>query len=177
MIGIRLASGAELAADVVVTATGLNLLLFGGMALSVDGAAVAPSQKVTFQGIMLADVRNLAFAIGYTNTSWTLKIDLVVPYVARILRHPDRRPTTVAAVAPADVGELRPLIDLTSGYIRRSIDQMPKQGGHAPWRLHQNYPLDVVIFRLSRLHGNGLRFSGRTPTQRSGTSEHWQPHE
>ena len=165
--GIRLASGHELPADVVVTATGLNLLLFGGIDLRVDGVPVDPSQKVTYQGMMLADVPNLAFAIGYTNASWTLKIDLVVHYVARILRHLDRsRHTTVTPVAPADVGELRPLIDLTSGYIRRGIGQMPKQGGHTPWRLHQNYPRDVRMFRLSRLHGNGLRFSGRSSTPR-----------
>jgi cation diffusion facilitator CzcD-associated flavoprotein CzcO/pimeloyl-ACP methyl ester carboxylesterase len=170
--GIRLASGAELAADVVVTATGLNLLLFGGMALSVDGVPVDPATKVTYQGMMLADVPNLAFAIGYTNASWTLKIDLVVHYVARILRHLDRSGhTTVTPVAPPGVGELRPLIDLTSGYIRRGIDQMPKQGAHAPWRLHQNYPRDVRMFRLSRLHGNGLLFSGLAAqwTRRSGS--------
>ncbi|ARC55637.1 FAD-containing monooxygenase EthA [Frondihabitans sp. 762G35] len=160
--GIRLTSGEELDADVIVTATGLNLLLFGGMALSVDGTAIDPAERVTYKGMMLEGVPNLAFAIGYTNASWTLKIDLVVHYVERLLRHLDRtKQTTVVPVPPRDVGERTPLIDLSSGYIRRGIHLMPKQGAEAPWRLHQNYPLDVKLFRLGRLRGDGLRFSGR----------------
>ena len=159
--GIRLASGDELPADVIVTATGLNLLLFGGMKLSLDGAPIDPSKRVTYKGMMLDGVPNLAFAIGYTNASWTLKIDLVVHFVTRMLRHLDRSGTTaVTPEAPQNLGALRPLIDLTSGYIRRGIDQMPKQGARAPWTLHQNYPRDVKLFRLSRLLGDGLRFTG-----------------
>ncbi|BDZ48909.1 flavin-binding monooxygenase [Frondihabitans sucicola] len=162
--GIRLASGDELPADVVVTATGLNLLLFGGMALSMDGEPFDPADRVTYKGMMLDGVPNLAFAIGYTNASWTLKIDLVARYVERILRFQDRHGArTVTPVAPADVGPLEPLIDLASGYIRRGIAQMPKQGRVAPWRLHQNYPRDVRLFRFSRLTGDGLRFSSAEP--------------
>ncbi|MCZ2404660.1 NAD(P)/FAD-dependent oxidoreductase [Paenarthrobacter sp. Z7-10] len=166
--GIRLAGGGELAADVIITATGLNLMLFGGMRLSLDGAPIDPSKRVTYKGMMLDGVPNLAFAIGYTNASWTLKIDLVVHFVARILRQLKRsRQTTVMPVAPADMGELKPLIELSSGYIRRGISQMPKQGARAPWRLHQNYPKDVRMFRLGFLRGDGLHFSGKSPAARS----------
>lgn len=162
--GIRLASGEVLDADVIVTATGLNLLLFGGMKLSIDGHPLDPADRVTYKGMMLEGVPNLAFAIGYTNASWTLKIDLVARYVERILRYQDRHHlATVTAVAPSDVGPLEPLIDLSSGYIRRGIAQMPKQGRVAPWRLHQNYPRDVRLFRLGRLRGDGLRFSKAEP--------------
>jgi len=165
--GIRLGSGDELAADVIVTATGLSLLLFGGIALSRDGVPFDPADRVTYKGMMLDGVPNLAFAIGYTNASWTLKIDLVVRYVERILRHQDRHHLdTATPTAPSDVGPLEPLIDLRSGYIRRGIAQMPKQGRVAPWRLHQNYPRDVRLFRFGRLTGDGLRFSKSHATRR-----------
>jgi cation diffusion facilitator CzcD-associated flavoprotein CzcO len=174
--GIRLASGDELDADAIVTATGLNLLLFGGMRLSLDGEEVDPSQRVTYKGMMLDGVPNLAFAIGYTNASWTLKIDLVVHFVTRILRHLDRSGTaSVTPAAPSDLGPTRPLIDLTSGYIRRGIDQMPKQGSRAPWTLHQNYPRDVRLFRLSRLGGDGLAFRGRSSSRSRSRSRSREP--
>jgi monooxygenase len=166
--GVRLASGDELPADVIVTATGLNLLLFGGVALSIDGQAFDPADRVTYKGMMLDGVPNLAFALGYTNASWTLKIDLVIRYVERILRYRDRHGLdTVTPRAPTDVGPLEPLIDLSSGYIRRGIAQMPKQGRVAPWRLHQNYPRDVKLFRFSRLTGDGLRFTRAKARQRA----------
>ena len=149
----------ELPADVVVTATGLNLLLFGGMRLSVDGVEVDPATRLTYKGFMLSGVPNLAFAIGYTNASWTLKIDLVVHYVARLLRHADRHGYRSAVpVAPERPGPTSPLIDLTSGYVSRGVHLMPRQGARSPWRMHQNYPRDVWLMRHSTLTRDGMRF-------------------
>ena len=149
----------ELPADVVVTATGLNLLLFGGMRLSVDGEAVDPATRLTYKGFMLSGVPNLAFAIGYTNASWTLKIDLVVHYVSRLLRHLDRHGLRSATpVAPSRPGPTTPLIDLTSGYVARGVHLLPRQGRRSPWRMHQNYPRDVWLMRRSTLTRDGMRF-------------------
>ncbi|ROS54155.1 NAD(P)/FAD-dependent oxidoreductase [Frigoribacterium sp. PhB24] len=149
----------ELAADVVVTATGLNLLLFGGIRLSVDGVEVDPATRLTYKGFMLSGVPNLAFAIGYTNASWTLKIDLVVHYVTRLLRHADRHGyRSVVPVAPTRPGPTSPLIDLTSGYVSRGVHLMPRQGARSPWRMHQNYPRDVWLMRHSTLTRDGMRF-------------------
>jgi monooxygenase len=146
-------------ADVVVTATGLNLLLFGGMSLSVDGEPVDPATKLTYKGFMLADVPNFAFAIGYTNASWTLKIDLVGRYLSRLLRHMDRRGWRSAVpVSPRRPGRTMPLIDLSSGYVARGEHLLPRQGGRAPWRMHQNYPRDVWSMRFSTLTRDGMRF-------------------
>ncbi|MET4052638.1 monooxygenase [Frigoribacterium sp. PvP054] len=149
----------ELPADVVVTATGLNLLLFGGMRLSVDGVAVDPASRLTYKGFMLSGVPNLAFAIGYTNASWTLKIDLVVHYVSRVLRHLDRHGYRSAVpVAPTRPGPTSPLIDLSSGYVSRGVHLMPRQGARSPWRMHQNYPRDVWLMRHSTVTRDGMRF-------------------
>ncbi|MEU4773895.1 NAD(P)/FAD-dependent oxidoreductase [Micromonospora sp. NPDC023644] len=166
--GIRLASGEELAADVVVTATGLNLLALGGMTLTVDGAEVELSGTVAYKGMMLSGVPNFAMTLGYTNASWTLKADLVATYVCRLLRHLDRTgQQVVTPLAPPD-GELEPIIDLTAGYVLRSVDVLPKQGARAPWRLHQNYPRDVLLMRHGRLTDPGVRFSrAGTPQRRT----------
>lgn len=157
--GIRLASGAELEADVVVTATGLNLVALGGMELAVDGREVQPGQTMSYKGMMLSDVPNLALAVGYTNASWTLKCDLTCEYVCRLLNHmaahgyevctPRRDPT---------VAEL-PFIDFSSGYVVRAIDRFPKQGSKAPWRLYQNYALDIFSLKRGAIEDEVLEFS------------------
>ncbi len=157
--GIRLASGRELAADVVVTATGLNLLPIGGMQLAVDGQEVSLPETVAYKGMMLSGVPNFALAVGYTNASWTLKCDLVGLYVCRLLDH--MREHGYRSVTPRrpSSGELSPLIDLKSGYVRRGAHLLPKQGPDAPWRLYQNYPRDLRMFR----HGDlteGVVFAG-----------------
>ena len=145
--GIRLQSGAELEADIVVSATGLNLLAIGGMRLEVDGRAVELSKTVSYKGMMLSDVPNFAWTIGYTNASWTLKADLVAEYVCRLLKHMDER--GYAAVTPDAAGATatNPFLDLASGYVKRSVAELPKQGDQAPWRLHQNYVKDVRLLR------------------------------
>ncbi|MFE7869658.1 flavin-containing monooxygenase [Micromonospora humida] len=160
--GVRLGSGVELPADIVVTATGLQLLALGGMTLTVDGVDVDLGATVAYKGMMLSGVPNLALTIGYTNASWTLKADLVATYVCRLLRHLDATgQQVVTPVAPPD-GDLSPLIDLRSGYVLRSMDTLPRQGARAPWRLHQNYPRDVVLMKHGRLVDEGVRFSRAT---------------
>ncbi len=163
--GLRLDSGEELAADVVVTATGLNLLALGGATLTVDGEPVDLAGTVAYKGMMLSGVPNFAMTIGYTNASWTLKADLVAGYVCRLLTHLDRTGAQVVTPVPPPDGERRPLIDLTAGYVLRSLGTLPRQGARAPWRLHQNYPRDVLLMRYGRLTDEGVRFS------RAGTPE------
>lgn len=161
--GIRLDSGEELHADIVVTATGLNLLAIGGIKLNVDGRHIDLGRSVAYKGMMLSDVPNFAFTIGYTNASWTLKADLVSRYVCRLLNHLDDQGYQVCTPSAPASSELQPIIDLRSGYVRRSIDLLPKQGPSAPWRLYQNYPRDVLLMRYGRVD-DGVRF-GRAPAR------------
>ncbi len=157
--GIELESGAHLEADVVVTATGLNLLAMGGMTLSLDGEPVDVAQAVSYKGMMLSGVPNFSMVIGYTNASWTLKADLVSRYVCRLLAHMDRRGLAVATpLAPPEGADL-PFLDLAAGYVQRSLAQMPKQGRRTPWRLHQNYLRDVRLMRHGSLEDEGITFA------------------
>ncbi len=156
--GLRLASGEELPADIVVTATGLNLLALGGMTLAVDGADVDLASTVAYKGMMLSGVPNFAMTIGYTNASWTLKADLVATYVCRLLRYLDETGQQIVTPLAPDTDDLAPIIDLQSGYVLRAVDQLPKQGPRAPWRLHQNYPRDVRLMRHGPLT-DGVRFA------------------
>jgi monooxygenase len=157
--GLRLTSGRELEADVVVTATGLQLLAFGGMALDVDGSAVHLPDTMSYQGMLLSGVPNFAYVIGYTNASWTLKADLVSEYVCRLLSFLRERgyDTVVPERDPSVVEE--PFMDFSSGYVQRSLHLLPKQGSRAPWRLRMNYLRDLVTIRRGRLEHESLRFS------------------
>jgi cation diffusion facilitator CzcD-associated flavoprotein CzcO len=159
--GIELESGQVLDADVAITATGLNLLVLGGMKLRVDGRDVEVSQALTYRGMMLGGVPNLALAFGYTNASWTLKCELICRYVTRLLNHMDARGFTQATpLPPAGVagGATEPFINLTSGYVLRSLDQFPRQGASAPWRVHQNYLRDIALIRHGDLE-EGMEFA------------------
>ena len=157
--GLRLESGAELEADVVVTATGLNLLTFGGIELAVDGRAIDYSKTISYKGMMLCGVPNFAFALGYTNASWTLKVDLVADYVCRLLNHLDAKGQRVCRPrAPDPSLPTEPFLDLQSGYVQRALPNLPRQGSRAPWRLHQNYARDVVLFKLGRLDDDTMEF-------------------
>jgi monooxygenase len=156
--GIELESGEELEADAIVTATGLNLLFLGGMELSVDGEPVDVPSKMTYKGMMLSGVPNMAFTVGYTNASWTLKADLTSEYVCRLLRHMDahghRR--CVAEVDPSVTEQ--PLLDFTSGYVQRSLQDFPKQGSKEPWKLRQNYVFDIRTIRRGPIDDGAMRF-------------------
>jgi monooxygenase len=157
--GLRLRSGAELEADVVVTATGLNLLPLGGILLSLDGEKVLVPERVAYKGMMLDGVPNLAFAIGYTNAPWTLKVDLVSAFVSRLMQHLHQTGERVVTPRlPADPMATSPFIEMTSGYFERSRDTLPLQGDRAPWRLKQHYVKDAGLYRGS-LTGDGLEFS------------------
>jgi monooxygenase len=150
--GIRLASGDELEADIVITATGLTLVACGGVQLEVDGTAVDPGQCIAYKGHMLSGIPNLAMCVGYTNASWTLRADLTSRSVCRLLNHMDRHGYAKAVPTLDDPSfEPRPILDLTSGYIARGRDVMPKQGAKSPWNLRQNYVLDLVSTRFGKI--------------------------
>ncbi len=158
--GVLLRSGDELPADVVVTATGLQVQVLGGTRLSVDGRLVEPRDTVGYKGMMFSGIPNLAMALGYTNASWTLKCDLIAEYVVRLLDHMERRGyRSVTPVEPPASVPRQPFIDLTSGYIQRALAHIPTQGGRAPWRVHQNWLLDRRLYRRSPLEDEGVVFA------------------
>jgi monooxygenase len=165
--GLRLESGAELDADLIITATGLNMLLLGGMEVTVDGRAIEFSETVGYKGMMFTGVPNLAVALGYTNASWTLKCDLVAQYVCRLLNHMDHAGYRQATPREPDPWmSTEPFLDLASGYVLRSIHTLPKQGSRAPWRLYQNYARDVLMMRRGPVVDEGIEFSNpRTPAE------------
>jgi cation diffusion facilitator CzcD-associated flavoprotein CzcO len=167
--GIRLESGDELEADVIVTATGLNLLFLGGMSLTVDGEEVDIASRMTYKGMMLSGVPNLAFTVGYTNASWTLKADLTSEYVCRLLAHMGAGGhSRCLPEADPSIAE-QPLLDFTSGYVQRSLDKFPKQGSKEPWRLRQNYALDIRTIRRGPIDDGAIRFSRPAHEERPAT--------
>jgi monooxygenase len=169
--GVRLASGEELPADVIVTATGLTLKLLGGAQLTVDGEPVTFAEKVAYKGMMLSGVPNLTLALGYTNASWTLKADLVNEYMCRLLNYMDQRGyEQCMPVEPAPSVARIPLLDLQSGYIERAAHWLPKQGSRLPWRLYQNYPRDIRLLKHGALDDEGVRFSSPARAQRGEES-------
>jgi monooxygenase len=165
--GLRLQSGAELEADIVITATGLNLVAFGGIALAVDGREVVLSEAMAYKGLMLSDVPNFAFVVGYTNASWTLKADLVSEYVCRLLAYMDEHGFAQAMPVDDDPSiTTRPLLDFAAGYVQRSLDAFPKQGSKAPWQLGMNYAQDLVTLRHGKLDDGTMRFSRASASAR-----------
>lgn len=158
--GLRMRSGDDLEADIIVTATGLELLFIGGIELSVDGAAVDIATKLTYKGMMLEGVPNLAVAVGYTNASWTLKCDLTCGYVCRLVNHMRARGMRQATpVNRAPSAGTRPLLDLTSGYIQRSAHRFPRQGSRYPWQVYQSYLRDFRALRMSGIEDGAMVFS------------------
>ncbi|WP_278266082.1 NAD(P)/FAD-dependent oxidoreductase [Nocardia sp. AG03] len=149
--GIRLASGTTLPADIVVTATGLRLLAFGGIAPSVDGKPVALDEQFVWQGAMLTGLPNFAICVGYTNASWTLRADLTSRLVCKVLAHLDRTGSDAVVPQPQSTPTPRPLLDLNAGYILRSIAAFPRQGDKHPWRVRQNYLLDLLLIARTDL--------------------------
>jgi cation diffusion facilitator CzcD-associated flavoprotein CzcO len=158
--GLKLRSGAELEADLIVTATGLNLLPLGGLEATVDGVRVDFAKTFNYKGMMFSEVPNLALAVGYTNASWTLKAELICKYVCRLLNHMEQTGTRQCTPRLRDRNvEEAPFLDLTSGYVQRSIHKFPKQGAKVPWKLHQNYALDLVMLRYGKVDDGVMEFS------------------
>jgi monooxygenase len=165
--GIALRSGGHLDADLIVTATGLKLKLLGGIDATVDDEPVDASTLLVYRGLMCTDVPNFAFISGYTNASWTLKADLAARYICRLLVHMDKHGhTSCVPRRPAAPMDEAPILDLTSGYVQRSIDQLPRQGSKPPWRVPQSYGRDLVTFELGRIDDPAMEFAGRA---QSGT--------
>jgi monooxygenase len=158
--GIRLRDGSELKADIIITATGLVLQILGGMQVSVDGRAIDFSKELLYKGMMYSDVPNLASAFGYTNASWTLKCDLTCEYVCRLINHMDRHNYRQCMPHNDDPTlQALPHLEFSSGYVQRSVAQMPKQGSRRPWRLYQNYALDIVSLRFGKVDDGVMQYS------------------
>jgi len=168
--GIRLASGQELKADIIVTATGLDLVMFGGIQVAVDGQPFDVAQSMGYRGIMLRDLPNMAVVFGYTNASWTLKADLSSEYFCRLINHMDAigmRQCTPRN-SGSDVADA-PFLDLASGYIQRAAGKLPKQGDRAPWKLYQNYLLDLALLRFGKVEDGYLIFSSPKSNEETET--------
>ena len=156
--GLRLRSGEDIEADIVVTATGLVVKLLGGVRLDIDGVPADAAGRLVYKGMMLEDLPNLAFSFGYTNASWTLKCDLTSRYLCRLLRHMDRHGHRLCVPRVRGEVERRPLIDFSSGYIARADSVMPKQGTKAPWRVPQNYLRDLATLGFGRVADEAMEF-------------------
>lgn len=161
--GILLESGEILPADIIVTATGLELQLMAGIELAIDGARIDPAKSLNYKGMMFSDIPNLALSFGYTNASWTLKADLTAGYLCRLLNAMRERGFRQATPRLGDEPlEVVPFLDFTSGYVTRAMDKFPKQGSKAPWRLHQNYLKDVFALRHGSIDDH-MEFSNPEP--------------
>lgn len=170
--GIRLHSGEELEADIVVSATGLQMLAIGGVQLIVDGVSVDTGRTFIYKGTMVSNVPNFAFCIGYTNASWTLRADLASTFVCRLLNHMDRRRyRTVVPACDFESMEPKPLLDLSSGYVTRAAESLPKQAGQKPWLIKQNYILDMLTMKLSRIEDGILKFGAPRAIYRTDAPE------
>jgi cation diffusion facilitator CzcD-associated flavoprotein CzcO len=161
--GIALGSGRELAADVVVTATGLELQLLSDVAFTVDGTPVDLAQTYNYKGMMFSGVPNMASSFGYTNASWTLKADLTCGYVCRLLNTMKKRRLRQATPTLGETQlEAQPFLDFSSGYVTRAMAKFPKQGSKTPWRVHQNYARDLMALRYGSVD-DGMVFSNPVP--------------
>ena len=156
--GIKLDSGQHIEADIIVTATGLNLLPLGGIVPKIDGEAVSLPECVTYKGMLLSGVPNFAIAVGYTASSWTLKIGLLCEHFTRLLNHMEEHGFTQCTPVADPNMETQPLLNFGAGYIQRSLEQLPRQGMQFPWSMSFNYAQDVKIFRKGRVDDPALKF-------------------
>jgi monooxygenase len=176
--GVLLESGRELEADIIVTATGLNVQAMGGMTLTVDGRPVSLPDTIAYKGMMLSGVPNFAYAIGYTNSSWTLKVGLLCEHFCRLLASMDAHGYDIARPEPADPAmPTRPFLNFGAGYIQRAIDQLPRQGDRAPWLTSMSYVSDVKLLRRLPVQDPELRFSSsqRDAVPRHRRETQWVP--
>jgi len=158
--GLKLKSGKTLDADIVVTATGLQMQLLSGMELVVDGKVADLSKAMSYKGMMFSDVPNLASAFGYTNASWTLKADLTSEYVCKLINHMDRNGLAFCVPRLDEAGmEVEPWLDFSSGYVQRAMAKFPKQGVKKPWKAYQNYALDLMALKLGKVDDGAMKFS------------------
>jgi cation diffusion facilitator CzcD-associated flavoprotein CzcO len=165
--GVRLRSGRTLEADIIVTATGLSILPLGGIALQVDGSEVSLPDTLIYKSMMLSDVPNFAFVIGYTNASWTLKVDLVCEHLCRLLAHMDARGADLAVPVCSQPEQARlPMFDLASGYVQRGIHHFPRAGTRGAWTMEMAYERDVERLVAGPVEDPDLCFQTRTRTQR-----------
>lgn len=162
--GIKLTSGKLLEADLVVTATGLQIQLMSGVPFAVDGKPVVWADHTMYKGMMLSDVPNMALSFGYTNASWTLKSDLTAGYVTRLLNAMKKRGMRQVTPRMEGTVEPTPFLDFTSGYVRRAIDQLPRQGTRKPWRLNQNYTRDIMALKYGGIDQE-MEFSNPEPAR------------
>lgn len=167
--GIQLKSGQKLEADIIITATGLKVQMLGNMQVTIDGEPLKPSTKMSYRGVMFEDLPNMGMVFGYTNASWTLKADLISSYVCRLLKHMDEK--GVRQVTPrnhnASIKRL-PFINMQSGYISRVKDQIPQQGDERPWKLYQNYFLDMTLLKMASMDDPSLEYAN--PVIRENTA-------
>src|SRR5512138_1499051 len=160
--GIKLKDGSELEADIIVTATGLVLQVLGGLEVSVDGRAIDFAHTLNYKGMMYSDIPNLASAFGYTNASWTLKCDLTGEYVCRLINYMDSRGYKQCTPRRNDpTVKEEPGLSFKSGYVQRALHTLPRQGSKTPWRLRQNYPLDMLGVRFSPVEDGVMEFTRR----------------
>ena len=167
--GILLKSGKHLEADIIVSATGLNIQILGGIQATLDGRPLNTSQHMLYRGIMVSDVPNMALIIGYINASWTLKVDIAAEYICRLLNHMDHKGYD-EVVAQGDISELMDdtvMGSLSSGYIARAADVMPKQGKHAPWHVSNNYLADRKDLKQASFKDGVLKFKTRVTAVQS----------
>lgn len=158
--GIKLKSGEELEADIIITATGLDVQLFGKMELFVDGQPFDAHDKMVYRGVLLEDLPNAGMVFGYTNASWTLKADLITEWMCRLLNHMDDQGKQIVMPHNFDSSiEHRPFVDMQSGYVQRAMDRAPQQGSKLPWKLYQNYALDLATLRFGKVNDDSLVFS------------------
>ena len=158
--GILLKSGELLEADIIITATGLNVQMLGGIELSVDNKKFNITEKMLYKGILIEGLPNLGLVFGYTNASWTLKADLVSEYVCRLMNQMDRKGMRQCTAINADKKvHHTPFLDMQSGYIQRALDKVPQQGSHLPWKLYQNYAFDMAMLRLGKMNDGIIQYS------------------
>lgn len=162
--GLKLTSGLELPADLVVTATGLRMQVLSDLHITVDGVQIHHTSKMIYKGMMYSDVPNMAFSFGYTNASWTLKADLTSEFVCRLLNHMQKTGTRQCTPRLTDTTvTYEPFVDFSSGYFQRSLDQLPRQGSKKPWKLNQNYALDIMTLKYGKLDDGTMEFTRRVP--------------
>jgi cation diffusion facilitator CzcD-associated flavoprotein CzcO len=168
--GIKVKSGEEIPADIVISATGLTLVPFGGMTLVVDGEVVEYPKHMAYKGIMLSDVPNLLLFFGYTNASWTLKVDLTYAYAFRLIKHVERAGLRQFTPRLNETVYEVPFLDFSSGYVVRALDKFPRQGAVQPWRLSMNYAIDAFQLRFTKLEDGAMEFSNPKPSKRKSAA-------